>query len=309
MVHRSRPKSVRVIANPASGKRIPLLHILNDFFGPAGIRWGVDVTRKSGDGAELARHAIEDGAEVILSFGGDGTVMDVANGLVGTDVPLLILAGGTGNLVASELNLPLEVDRAVERICGDSFQSRAIDVGKVGERHFLLRVGCGFETNVLLDTNREAKNQLGKWAYVLAAAKALQDVQVADYRITLDDKTTVEEAGVACVVANAGHVGLGDLSLSPKIDIDDGKLDVIFIRKADVEGIFSLIRMMMGVSEEGAEPDDLARVDASHLVNRWQVERVLVETEPRLKMQADGDVIEQTPQLIHVLPDALQVVV
>ena len=307
----NRPQNIHVIANPASGRRIPLLQILNDSLRPHGISWDLSVTHETGDGQRAATRAIENGADLIVSFGGDGTVMDVTDALMGTDVPLLILSGGTGNLVASELDLPRDVERALSRITNDSVKTRLVDVGKMADRHFLLRVGCGFEASVLQDASREMKNQFGKWAYIYSAVKALMEVKVAKYRLTIDGNEEICSDAVACSVANFGTIGVGELSISPRIGIDDGKLDLILIRKADAEGIYSLIKMMMGVGKDDFEAGHvLAKIDESHLVQRWRVENVKIETDPPLEMQADGDLVAgTTPQTVEIVPRALRVVV
>ena len=153
------------------------------------------------------------------------------------------------------------------------------------------------------------KQQFGKWAYVFSTLKALQETPVADYTITLDERETIRDRGVACVIANAGAIGVGTLRLSPSIDIDDGKLDVILVRTAHIEGIFELTRMMMGI--EGENPQDgEPGIDASHLVSRWQVSKVSIESDPIQDIQVDGDLTEvHTPQLFEVLPASLELVV
>jgi len=307
MIH-PRPKKLSIVINPGSGQRQPVLWKLNQKLRPAKIPWDVRVTHEMGDGARLAQEAAQEGADCIAVWGGDGTVMDVASGLLGTDVPLLILPGGTGNLVASALDLPRDLESALDLVCGPDFVSRQVDIGSTGERCFMLRVGCGVETEVLQDASPEMKSQFGKWAYILAAARALQEVRSAQYELLLDGEHRVTGAGVACAVANAGTVGLGDLRLSPDIDLEDGKLDVIFLRKADAEGILSLVRMMMGLDGSGKTPPKEAWVDASHLVSHWQVRDVEIRTDPVLDFQIDGDLLGTTPQRVRALPHALRVV-
>lgn len=304
-----KPRKIHVIINPAPAKRVPLLATLNTHFRGAGIDWDVSITHHKGDGRRLAEKAIAEGAGVVGAYGGDGTVMEVASALVGTDIPLLILPGGTGNLVAAELRLPVQLDRACQIACGETHRVRRIDVGQMGEDHyFLLRVGSGIEPGVVQEATRELKNQFGKWAYVFAAIKSLQELPVAEYEIRLDDRETFRGTGVACAVANAGTIGVGRLTLSPTVDIDDGKLDVFFLKKANIEGIVQLAGKMMGIDPR--DPQDLdPALDASQLVNHWAVSTVQIRSNPILDIQVDGDVIATTPQLIRALPSALRVVV
>ena len=269
----------------------------------------ISITHGPGDGKRLAQAAVEAGFEVVAVYGGDGTVMEVAAGLIGTEVPMLILGGGTGNLVASELRLPTQLEKACDLICGERYQTKHIDVGMMGERPFLLRIGCGIEVGVVEEATRELKDQFGKWAYVFAGIKMLQETPEADYRIVLDDETTIEATGVACVVANTGTVGVGRLTLSPSVDVNDGRLDVFLLKKANIEGIVQLARKMMGLDRLWKGEDEQAVLDASSLITHWSVEKVTIETDPVLPIQVDGDVVSETPQEIHCRGGALRVVV
>lgn len=304
----SKPDKVHVIINPAPAKRIPLLATLNSHFRQAGISWDVSITHGEGDGKRQAEKALAEGADVVGAYGGDGTVAEVGSALVDRGVPLLILPGGTGNLVAAELRISTQLDRALSKICGETYQVREIDVGEMGDFIFLLRVGCGIETGVVQDATRELKNQFGKWAYVFAAIKRLQEHPVADYEIKLNDRETFTATGVGCFVANAGTVGFGRLTLSPEVDIDDGKLDLFFLKKANIEGIVQMAGKMMGLP--GGEPQEIVPdLDASQLVNHWRIKTAEIHTDPELDIQVDGDVVARTPQTIRVRPGALPVVV
>ncbi len=302
-----KPESVHVIVNPAPSRRIPLLAILNQAFRDAGIRWDISITHGTGDGSELARKAVAAGASVVAVYGGDGTVMEVAAGLVGTDTPMLILGGGTGNLVASELRLPTSLEKACELVCRDHFSTRRIDVGMMGNHPFLLRIGCGIEVGVVQEATRELKDQFGKLAYVWAGIKMLQEIPEAEYEIILDGKETIRASGVACVVANAGTVGVGRLTLAPSIDVNDGRLDVFLLKKANIEGIVQIAGKMTGLDRLLKEDDPA--LDASQAVTHWTVETVEIRTNPILDIQVDGDIVAKTPQSIRVLPSALSVVV
>jgi diacylglycerol kinase (ATP) len=307
LVHPS-PTHLHIVINPASGQRYPVLWSLNQALQASGIFWDVSVTHGMGDGARHAAAAVASGADCVAVYGGDGTVMDVAGGMIGTGVPLLILPGGTGNLVASALDLPRELDSAISLVRRKTYRSKLVDLGLVDDRCFMLRASCGVETEVVQDASPEMKQQFGKWAYILAVARALQEVRRADYEIILDGTHRITGSGVACSIANAGTVGLGDLRLSPAIDLEDGKLDLIFLRNADAEGILSLVRLMMGLDGPRKELPQEAWVDASHLVGHWQVSEAEIRTDPVLDFQIDGDVIGTTPRFVRSLPKALRVV-
>lgn len=305
----ARPQSVQVIVNPAPSRKIPLLAILNSTFRSADIAWDISITHGPGDGRRLAREAVEAGVEVVAVYGGDGTVMEVATGLMGTNVPMLILGGGTGNLVASELRLPSDLEKACDLICGEKYRSKYIDAGVIGDRSFLLRIGCGIEVGVVQEASREMKDQLGKWAYVFAGIKTLQAIPEAEYEIVIDGGEVIHSKGIACVVANAGTVGVGRLTLAPSVDVEDGRLDLFLVRKANIEGIVQLAGKMMGLDRVAKSEEEQAALDASELVSHWSVEKVEIKTDPELDIQVDGDVVTTTPQVIQAKPKALRVVV
>ncbi len=303
-----KPKRVEVVVNPAPSRKIPLLAILNHAFRKAGIAWDISITHGDGDGHMHAKNAVESGADVVAVYGGDGTVVEVASAMIGSKVPLLILGGGTGNLVAAELRLSTNLEKNCKLICRNEFKSRDIDVGMMGERPFLLRAGCGIEPEVVQNASREQKDRHGKWAYIFATMKTLQDWPVADYEIILDDERTIRERGVACVVANAGTVGLGRLTLSPSVNIEDGLLDVFFLKKVNLDAITQLAGKMTGLDKlKIAEfAIDLLK---SKKITHWTVKSAEIHTNPVLDIQVDGDVVTTTPQRFEALPSALRVVV
>src|SRR5687768_7058761 len=128
---------IRVIINPAAGKNEPILNTLNDVFHGHELDWEVRITHKFGDATRLAQEAVADGVDLVAGYGGDGTQMEVANGLIGSDIPMAILPGGTGNAMAFELGIPRNLREAAALIC-QSRKHRKIDLGRIGDRQFML---------------------------------------------------------------------------------------------------------------------------------------------------------------------------
>src|SRR5205085_3505002 len=100
MPYTAPPKKLMVIINPAAGVDRPILGLLNAAMNTAGIEWEVQVTHQANDARRLAKEAAESGWDIVAAHGGDGTIMEVADGLRGTDVPLAIFPGGTGNAMS-----------------------------------------------------------------------------------------------------------------------------------------------------------------------------------------------------------------
>src|SRR4030042_2449180 len=105
-------RKIHVIITPASGRPQPILHTLNSVFHPLGIDWEVFITKESGDAERYSRQAAASGVDVVAAYGGDGTVMEAARGLAGSQTPLAILPGGTAHLMSGELGIPKDLAQA-----------------------------------------------------------------------------------------------------------------------------------------------------------------------------------------------------
>ena len=130
-------QKIQVIINPAAGQDEPILNTLNQVFQEYGVEWQVAITRHSGDARRLAKAAATDGFDLVAGYGGDGTLMEIANGLQDSGIPLGVLPGGTGNSLARELNIPLDLAQAAELLC-QAPNVRQIDLGRINDRYFLL---------------------------------------------------------------------------------------------------------------------------------------------------------------------------
>src|SRR5690606_26582205 len=130
-------------------------------------------------------------------------------------------------------------------VCSQDSYVRQVDVGKVGDRYFLLRIGIGFEADVMNKTEREAKTRLGTLAYLLTGLQSLGERQVARYTLTLDGEQ-VEAEGISLMIANSGNMGLANVNLARNIDVSDGLLDVIVIRNTDVGSLLQVAASAAG---------------------------------------------------------------
>ena len=126
------------------------------------------------------------GVDVVAAYGGDGTVMEVVNGLIGSDVPLGILPGGTGDILSVELQIPQTLEESAKLVGAADPRIRSLDVGKCGDRHFLLRLSTGLSARQIGMATREMRDQYGKLAYLIAALRALPSAKPARFHFTLD---------------------------------------------------------------------------------------------------------------------------
>jgi diacylglycerol kinase (ATP) len=289
-------KLIRVILNPASGQTEPELKIFNRTFKEAGYAWDVRITQQAGDGTRLAKEAIGDGADIIAVYGGDGSVMEVAAGMVGSNIPLGIIPGGTGNVISIELGIPRDTAAACALIASKSQTLRNVDLGTAGEVSFMLRTGIGLEATVTKSADRDAKDKYGIFAYVISAVQALAEPDMVHYHLTIDGKE-IHSEGLSCVVANSGSLGVAGLALSSGVNVSDGLLDIFIIRKADLVSLFSLAASVIGGNEN------------SETMPHWTGKEIDIVADPVQEVQADGELIGESPVHIKVLPQALKVIV
>ncbi len=297
---------VHVVINPAAGQDEPILSVLNDVFRPAGIDWNVSITKAPGDAAEQARQAVKDGADVVVSYGGDGTVAEVASGLMGSSVPLAILPGGTANAMSSELNIPQTLRPAAELICAENTVIRKIDMGEVNGRPFILRVGVGFEAAMVEQADRELKERFGNFAYLWSAVQNLVQPQVSHYQLVVDGQE-IETEGMSCIIANSGNMAQRNLSLIPGIDISDGMLDIIVIQPAGIRLFTDLVGSITGLLNVEAAAQN-AENGEKRALQWWQAKEMRLVTEPRQAVQYDGEVLDASEVHCRVIPHALRVI-
>jgi YegS/Rv2252/BmrU family lipid kinase len=269
--------------------------VLNSVFRAAGVDYDVSITKAAGDATEQARKAVEGGADVVAAYGGDGTVAEVASGLIGTSVPLAILPGGTANAMSSELNIPQTLRPATELICAENNIVRKVDMGslyvvspELGDhwRNFILRVGVGFEAAMVEKADRDLKDRFGNFAYLWAAVQNLTQPQVARYQLVIDGQE-IETEGLTCIIANSGNMAQRNLSLVPGIDISDGLLDVIVIQPAGLRMFTDLIGSITGLINVDASSD----TEGKRAVQWWQAKEVRLVSTPAQTVQLDGEVL------------------
>jgi len=245
-------KNIYLIINPVSGQgKVPVGEIRAKFDG-LGDRLEVHETKPDLSAKTIAEGAVSQGADLVIAFGGDGTMLEVAEALIDTRVPLAVIPGGTANVFANELEIPNDKMDAIDSLLTQKANIREIDVGRVGEKHFLLRVGIGLEAAMTVMTDRDEKDKYGFWAYLRTALRLASRMKQAHYHMVIDGKR-IKMHGVTCVVCNSGNLGLPKVKLLPDIDISDGKLDLIIVKEASIwsagsltyhaiKGVFSKIK-------------------------------------------------------------------
>lgn len=288
-------KRIHVVINPAAGHDEPILNVLNDVFRPAGVKWEVSITQDSGDATRQTKEAVTRGVDLVAGYGGDGTQMEVANGLLGSGIPQAILPGGTGNAMAHDLEVPLHLKEAAGLIV-TSPKRRAVDLGRIGESIFMLRAYTGL--NAQDAASREKKDRLGQLAYIQSSLKFLKHITPTHYRATVDGEM-IEGDPLICFILNAGSIGgvLGmDLPHVGDVSVSDGYLDLYAITSG-IQPLRAVSHHLFHIGESQAG------------VYHWRGREISLEADPVQDVWIDGESDGQTPITTTVVPQALEIVV
>lgn len=218
-----------IVLNPFAGQAAALrqnVEAARDVWLAHGWTVDVETTHQAGDGARLAREAALRGYDVVAAAGGDGTINEVINGLAGTRTALAALPVGTVNVWVRELGLPLEPRAAAEVLL--QARRRRIDLGRAGDRYFLLMAGIGFDAAVVNEVRSDEKRRLGALAYVVRAFALALRYRGRRARIALDGR--VIRGRVLLVVIGNSQLYGGVFKITARACIDDGLLDVCVIK-------------------------------------------------------------------------------
>jgi YegS/Rv2252/BmrU family lipid kinase len=294
---------VLVIMNPAAARTRPAtLDGLMAVFRTAGWQADVLATGGPGDARRLAAEGVAGGVDIVAVFGGDGTTMQAAAALVGTDVALGVIPGGTGNLLAGNLRIPAVPARAVRALVGA--RPRAVDLGRMqrpdGEHYFAVACGAGYDARVMAETLGEHKRRWGMAAYVATTLRLLREIRSTEHVITIDG--VVYDANAAMVlVANCGEVIPPYIRLGAGIRPDDGLLDVVVLR---ANGLVGSVRAVWDLLRMAPEVDGL-----DTYVGYARGREVRVESQPVQPVQLDGESGGETPFTATVVPKAIRIMV
>jgi len=265
--------------------------------------WDVEVLATLGprDARRFAEEARDQKFDVLVCYGGDGTAMQIAAAIAGTGIPLGLVPGGTGNLLAGNLRLPRNAAKAARALL--TARPHPIDLGVVaredGAHYFAVASGAGFDAQLMAATGAAAKQRWKFGAYVARAVASLGEVRSAPHRITVDGRA--HEVGAAMLlVLNCGELVPPFVRLRRDIAPDDGWLDVVALH-AD------------GIVQSAAAAWDLFRGTANGAGRVWwgrgRTIRVEVISAPPRPVQLDGEVVGDTPFEARLLPGALTVLV
>lgn len=289
---------VAVIINPVSGRARPgageaRAQLASGVIERAGERSGVFITERPGHGRELAAAAVTAGARLVVAWGGDGTINEVAAALAFGNVPLGIIPAGSGNGLARELRIASNPERALTDIIAATPQP--IDLGELGGRLFVNAAGIGIDAHVAARFNAPGNKRRGFTGYLREGARALVSYKPATYTITVDNDQLVVRA-VVVVIANGAQYGNG-ARIAPGARFDDGALDLVVVEEhSRITTISRMPHLFRGT---------IARVPGCSL---RRMQNAVIESTESMIFHVDGEPVSNGTQLTaRIHPGALKI--
>lgn len=295
-------RSATLILNPTAGrgragKQVREIERRLREYGLTDIVWRH--TQGRGDACHLAREAAHAGAELIVAVGGDGTLHETMNGILGTDATLGLIPFGTGNDLARSLGLHGSLDTACRAVAlGDM---RRIDVGTIlgagmdAPHHFLVLCGAGYDAHTARTVNTGIAYLSGAAAYVWGAILTLRTFQPFRLSLILDGGEAQQTQAMFVSIANAETTG-GGMKIAPGAVLDDGLLDICLVRKVSKAALlYQLTQVFSG------------RHVHHPAVTMLRAAQVILDADPPQPLLVDGEVIGTTPATVTVARQALPI--
>jgi diacylglycerol kinase family enzyme len=273
-------------------------------------------TEAQNHATEIGREVRDHGYDVVVAFGGDGTLNEVANGLAGTDVPVSVLPGGSTNVVCRTLGIPNDVVDATEHLLAlvDGWSPRRIDLGRAGERRFVFSCGVGIDATVVkrVDAHPRLKSRAGPYYYSWAAISAFYRkymVRPVRLRVEVDGETS---EGITALAQNSDpftYFASRPVRVCEGVEIDDGTLSLGVLRRAALRDMPTLIPRLFSERRPAARHRQVEHFDGVSRATIASISETKDGIARPFPVQVDGDYIgERTHMDLAVDPGALTVV-
>lgn len=269
-----------------------------EWLGARGLKVEAVPTAAPGDAGGIARRSLQQGADLILVAGGDGTINEVVNGMAHSRVPLGILPAGTANVLASELGMSKNMERAarnLEQCAPERIALGLLTTATAATRYFLLMAGAGLDAEIVHGLDAGMKDVIGKGAYWIGGFSKLGS-RLPEFTVEAEGREYRASFALASRVRNYG----GDLEIAPTISLLDDQFELVLFEGASS---FTYLKYMLGVvarrhrGMKGVTILPARKVEFSAPANS------------RIHLQVDGEYAGLLPGRVEIVPDALTLLV
>jgi len=287
-----------LVYNPTAGQRDrrPQMDALIGHLKSRGVTLVNAPTTGPGHATEIVRAFLPLRPDVVAACGGDGTISEVARGLAGSNVPLSVLPGGTSNVLARELGIPLDLERAGELLL--TGRRRPVRVLLANDRAFLLWAGAGLDARVMGHMSPTLKRWLGRVGIFVTAASEFFRYEFPRLEVQVDDRA---EKATFAVVCHARQYA-GDWIIAPDASLEGDEMDVLLFSERSRWRFFRLF-LDLQRGRSGHLDHGFARVVRGRHVEIRSDERYPVE------VQIDGDCLLETPVTCRASPESIDILV
>lgn len=248
---------------------------------------------KSRFAPERVQRALDEGAELVFVWGGDGMVQRSIDTLAGTGVTLAIIPAGTANLFASSLEIPSDIEEAVH--IGLNGRDRVLDVGKINGERFIVMAGAGLDAHMIQEADGGLKDRFGRLAYIWTASKSLRK-EPFKARIEINDELWYKGTASCVLLGNVGSL-FGGIEAFDNARPDDGLLEV---GVTNAEGVGQWARTVARTA--------VGTTSKSPFVQVTKAKKIRVELDRKVAYQLDGGVRKATKVLkAKIEPGAITV--
>lgn len=281
------------IINPVAGKGATkeMMPVINEAF--KGYKTDMKISKCVGDATKIAKSNSKEYTDII-SVGGDGTLVEIINGLAGFEGNLGIIPAGTGNDFARTIDLPKELMSCIDVILNG--KTKAIDVPKVNEKVFLNVASFGIDGGIIIDTDKIKQKVSGTPAYILGSLKGILGYKPYAVKIEIDE-LVIEREIVLAAVANGKYFG-GGMKIAPTALLDDGLLDIVIANKTKKSRLLKLfVQLFKGTHMEDS------------IVEHYQCKRFTINSDEAIFINTDGNLIGRVPAEISISKDKTRVLI
>ena len=288
---------VKIIVNPTAGKgqALKMIAQIKQTFEDSCHKFSLEQTTAPKAAIDIAKKAIIEDYDTVVAVGGDGTVLEVINGIAGSHVNLGIIPAGSGNDLARTLNIPFDLQEALAIITTFTPHIEKMDIGRVNGKYFANVAGIGFDTEVLKTLVQMKKIFSGTLAYILSVLKTLIYYKHKKVTLVLDGQTMEKEI-LLLAIANGKYYG-GGMMIAPNADVTDGFFDVCIINKMPKWKILRLFPTIFKGTHINVPQ-----------VECFKAKEVTIVSENEL-VNCDGELIATTPITFSIVAEPINIIV